>query len=183
MKNLNSSVAKPWIDLGYEIFAHQGPQALKVESLSKAIGKSKSSFYHLFGEMDLFIIALLDHHLNRVLIIAEEERAAKNIDPELIQVLLNFKTDMLFSRQLRIHRENAHYKACFEKANELIGDAFIGVWANDLNLKDRTLIATNLYEFALENFYLQITEENLTYEWLSQYFRQLHAMVASLKNQ
>lgn len=182
MNTTHSPIKEPWIQIGYELFAFEGPQALKVEVISKKVGKNKSSFYHLFGEMELFINALLAYHLERVLMIAKEERAAKSIDPELIHVLLKFKVDMLFSKQLRINRAIPKYKACFEKANQLIGDAFIGVWANDLDLKDRTIIATNLYEFALENFYLQITEENLNYDWLSQYFRQLHAMVSSLKN-
>ena len=184
LKNDKQSSAKqPWIAAGYHTFAYEGPQSLKIESLARAVTKSKSSFYHLFGELDLFIHSLLEYHLERVQIIAVEEGKAKSIDPELIHVLLNFKTDILFSRRLRLNREVSHFTRCFEKANELIGDAFIGVWANDLNLKDRTLIATNLYEFALENFYLQVTEENLNYEWLSNYFKDLRSMVTSLKNQ
>ena len=37
-----------WITLGYNIFALEGINGLKIERLAKMAGKNKSSFYHFF---------------------------------------------------------------------------------------------------------------------------------------
>ena len=43
-----------WIKKGYEIFAISGQNGLKIEPLAKTVGKSKSSFYHHFTDLELF---------------------------------------------------------------------------------------------------------------------------------
>ena len=178
-----SKVKRPWIVEGYEIFCKEGPNELKVEVLSNIVGKSKSSFYHLFGDLDLFINSLLDYHLSQIEIVAAKEAVAKSVDPELIQILIDHKKEVLFNKQLRIHREVTTFKKCYEKSDLIIGDGFVKVWARDLGLKDHTIIAKSVYDFALDNFYLQVTEETLTHKWLLDYFLQLRSMVSTLKNQ
>jgi AcrR family transcriptional regulator len=44
---------QPWINHGYRTFAYEGPTGLKVERLARQVGKSKSSFYHLFADLDI----------------------------------------------------------------------------------------------------------------------------------
>jgi len=52
-----------WIKKGYEIFAISGQSGLKIEPLSKTVGKSKSSFYHHFADLEFFTEHLLKHHI------------------------------------------------------------------------------------------------------------------------
>ncbi|MCP2937775.1 hypothetical protein NK983_34270, partial [Salmonella enterica subsp. enterica serovar Typhimurium] len=52
-------------------------------------------------------------------------------------------------------------------------NAFIQLWAKDLNLKLSPQQLEGLFTLALENFFLQIHEDNLTISWLSGYFSEL----------
>lgn len=177
-----SELQQSWIDVGYAIFAGEGPNALKVEVLARQVNKSKSSFYHHFVDMEIFVEHLLKHHLNRSAIISEEERQCQNVIPELLEVLIRNKQDLLFNRQLRIHRNVPAFQACFQKASEEVGGAIAGIWAEALGLQDHSHLAQMVLKLSLENFYLQITAENLNYDWLEQYMRELQSMIRELKN-
>jgi hypothetical protein len=37
-----------WLDVGYKIFAHEGPEGIQVERLARILGVNKSGFYHFF---------------------------------------------------------------------------------------------------------------------------------------
>lgn len=159
-----------WIEVGYEIFAISGENSLKIELLAKKIGISKSSFYHHFAEMEIFIENLLSYHLKQSEIIAKKENNAKNINPELINILVEHKIDLLFNRQLRFNQHNELYRNTLLKSNQIIGNEFVNIWAKDLNLKLNLRQLEGLFELALENFFLQINTENLNHQWLSTYF-------------
>ena len=152
----------PWILIGYKTFALSGPDALSVEGLAREVGKSKSSFYHHFADLDIFISFLLEYHLQRASIIAEEERKCQNIDPELLEVLVAFREDLLFNRRLRVHRDQPRYATCFQTSSMEVGEAIIGIWSEALGLQGNSHLAMMVMQLTLENFYLQITEETLT---------------------
>jgi AcrR family transcriptional regulator len=174
---VNSIVMKDqWIQIGYDTFALKGLTGLRIETLSKQLGISKSSFYHHFAEMEIFVDALLTHHLKQSEILASKERLAKKINPDLIHILVDHKTDLLFNRQLRIHQEVDSYKRTLSESNEIIGQDFILLWANDLGLQLNQHQLEGLFSLALENFFLQINHDNLNVIWLTKYFDQLSAI-------
>ncbi|MEM6297945.1 MAG: TetR/AcrR family transcriptional regulator [Bacteroidota bacterium] len=105
-------IEKKWIEHGYRIFAYDGAGSLKVERISRAVKKNKSSFYHLFADLEVFTQRLLDFHLDQSKIIAEKETNAKS-EQEIIKILVDHKVDLLFNRQLRFHRENPDFEKCF----------------------------------------------------------------------
>ena len=162
-----------WIRKGYQTFALYGESKLKVEHLAKAVGISKSSFYHLFADMEVFVNALFTHHLNISQIIAEKEKQATCIKPELIQILLDHKLDLLFNRQLRINPHKPHYQDTLIKSNQYIGNDFVLLWLKDSKLNFTIQQAGALLELALENFFLQINQDNLDYNWLERFFDNL----------
>jgi len=166
-----------WIKTGYEIFAQSGVNGLKIETLAKKVGISKSSFYHHFADLELFIHQLLEYHIQQAYVIAEKEAKSKNIDPELINVIVEHKVDLLFNRQLRINRDQKHFFEALVKSNKIVGNNFVLVWMNDLNLTLSQKQLEGIFELALENFYLQITNQNLNYQWLSAYFDNLKRIV------
>jgi hypothetical protein len=100
----------------------------------------------------------------------------------LLHLLVEVKQDLLFNRQLRINRNSSQFKGCFEKASREVGEAILGIWAETLSLKDNSNLARMVLNLSLENFYLQITEETMTYEWLLNYVRELQTMVTAFKN-
>lgn len=159
-----------WIKTGYEIFTIRGHNGLKIEPLAKMVGKSKSSFYHHFADLEFFIECLLKHHIQQSYVIANKELQAKNIDPDLINILVEHRTDLLFNRQLRINQNIKTFSDTLIQSNKIVGDTFVKVWVRDLGLQLTQKQIEGIFTLALENFYLQINAENLNHKWLSAYF-------------
>jgi len=175
------NIQLPWLLAGYRQFASAGPDSLKVEQLAKQTGINKSSFYHLFGSLKDFKDSLLEYHLDQATHMAKKEAACQD-QAELIKIILDHKIDILFNRQLRIHRQVEAYRVCFETTNELTGLAILGVWSKIINLQDNSYLAALVYKLSLENFYLQITEDTLNENWLNTYFADMRALIRALRN-
>ncbi len=166
-----------WIQTGYKIFALTGQGGLKIEPLAEQVGKSKSSFYHHFADLELFIDLLLKHHIEQSYIIAHKEQQSISIDPELINILVEHKTDLLFNRQLRINQNIKLFSDNLLQSNKIVGDAFVNVWVKDLGSQLSQKQIEGIFTLALENFFLQINVKNLNYEWLSAYFKNLKKII------
>ncbi len=169
-----------WIKQGYIFFAEGGPFALKIERISKAINKNKSGFYHYFSDLGIFTDKLLEYHLSQAKVMAIKEAECESID-ELIDVLIFHQTDLLFNRQLRIHRENPSFFKCFEKTAEITTPGIMGLWTKTLGLDRTPHLAALIMKLGLENFYLQITPETLNTEWLHGYFNEFKKLVREFK--
>lgn len=164
---------RKWILQGYKTFAFNGLPSLKVEQLAKDVGISKSSFYHHFSDIEVFKERLLQEHLNNARLIAEKERMATSIQPELISILIAHKIDLLFHRQLRFNANHPDYGAALKKANALIGTDFVKLFLKDTKIPLTMDQAAGFFELALENFFLQINPDNLNRAWLNAYFDHL----------
>lgn len=177
---MKEDITKPWIKVGYQIFAYEGAAGLKIERLSKRIGKNKSSFYHLFTDVEIFTKHLLEYHLAQTEIIAEKEFNCSS-KKELIDILIEHKIDLLFNRQLRIHRENSNFEACFSKVNQITGKAIARIWSEIIDLKNNAYLAELIFKLSLENFFLQITDETINHDWLNNYFDELRTLIRAFK--
>lgn len=155
---------------------------MKIEVLARKVNINKSSFYHHFADLEIFIEQLLEYHIERAKIIAAKERECKTMIPDLLNVLVEYKEDLLFSRQLRINRNNILFKECYEKSNQIVGDSILGIWAAELGLKDNSGLANLVLKLTLDNFYLQINEETFTYEWLLDFVDEFKLMVDGFTN-
>jgi hypothetical protein len=100
--------------------------------------------------------------------------------PDMLHLLLEVKQDILFNRQLRIHRNIPEFRTCFEKANGQVVEAFLSIWAEALNLGDKTYLARIILNLTIENFYLRVTAETLTYDWLLAYLSEIQFMVQEI---
>lgn len=169
-------IEKPWIEEGYHIFALEGPSGIKVERLAKAVGKNKSSFYHLFADTEAFIEQLLAHHLSQAEIIAGKEANAGG-EKELIAIILEHKIDLLFNRQLRIHRERKAFETCFTEVNQITFPALLPVWKKVIGLNENSYLAEMVLALSIENFFLQITDSSLNETWLASYFHSISGLV------
>lgn len=174
-------IERPWILVGYSLFAAEGPNGVKVQVMAREVQKSKSSFYHLFADLDVFTEVLLEYHLERSKVIAHKEAFCQNLVPDLVNLLLEVKEDLLFNRQVRIHRDKANFSYFLEKSDAVVQDSFYKVWARDIGLEEKPHLAKDVFALALENFYLQLTDQRLNYEWLAQYFQELRLLVKQFK--
>lgn len=170
-----------WINQGYQFFAYEGKDSLKIERLSRAVGKNKSSFYHLFADKDIFLERLLEFHLGRAKGMIQKEAEAQN-ESELIDIIIEHKTDLLFNRQMRIHRGNSDFERYLNEINAISLPALLPVWKEIIGLHEDSYLAQMVLQLSVENFYLQITEENLTKSWLSEYFINIRQMINHIQN-
>lgn len=173
---------KIWIEQGYQTFAFEGPLGLKIERLAKGVAKNKSSFYHHFASLEIFLDFLMKYHLEQAAIMAEKELQCTSLEG-LIDILVEHKIDLLFNRQLRIHRENKEFETCFVKTNEITEKSLLKVWLEVIELKDNSYLAGLVLKLSIENFFLQITDETLNHDWLNTYFQGLRQVVRAFKNQ
>lgn len=162
-----------WLEHGYRLFAEEGPQALKVERMAEAVSISKSSFYHHFADMEVFVDGLLALHLRQASQLAEAERKVKDIDPGLIEVLLQHREALLFQRRLLMLRSDLRFAEAAQRADAIAGLDFIQVWVKELQLRLSEEQLQAFFALALSNFYLQLSPERFQHQWLSEYFGQI----------
>ena len=72
-----------WIDMGYQLVSQKGFRSINIESLSRALKKNKSSFYHYFGDLEIFIEELLGHHLERAEQFSQQAKACATSEPRI----------------------------------------------------------------------------------------------------
>jgi hypothetical protein len=56
----------------------------------------------------------------------------------------------------------------------------MSLWAQELRLELAPHLLNGVFQLALDNFYLQLTEATLNREWLTDYFDQLTRLVKTL---
>ncbi|TGK53039.1 TetR/AcrR family transcriptional regulator [Leptospira bouyouniensis] len=169
-----------WIVKGYEMVAIDGFDHLKIERLAKAVGKPKSSFYFLFIDLENFTKQMIEFHLNQCIQMAKKEADANSIDPELINIIIEHKIDLLFHKQIRIHRNNPSYLELIETTDSIVTIPFLNVWKKDLGIELTEIQMKGMFSLALENFYIQIHSDNLNESWLKNYFANLKTTILNL---
>ena len=95
-----------WVELGLELLRTKGPQALTIDELCRAAGKTKGAFYHRFGGTDAYRDALLEHWHAAVTapVIAGLNATEPSADPSERRDALNrlvLSIDMPLERSIR----------------------------------------------------------------------------------
>ena len=174
---MKNPIEQPWIETGYQLFSKEGPAGLKVDQLARRVGISRSSFYHLFADLDVFQEKLLAYHGQRAQQAAEKVKQCKVMDPDFIQVIMEEKDYVLFNRQLRIYRDNAVYKAGFENAIALVGKETMGIWTEMVGLQHKPEMARSFFKMTADILFHRITEENINFEWLHSFMSEMKTFV------
>jgi AcrR family transcriptional regulator len=115
-----------WLEQGYIDFAKEGPDNLSINRIGQEIGASRSSFYHHFAEIDLFVDELLARHWA----ICQEFNqigyaSCKNLIPDLYELLASYPIPLQFSRQLFHYRHMPRFNFVFVKSYEASAQAFV----------------------------------------------------------
>ncbi|MEM8894073.1 MAG: TetR/AcrR family transcriptional regulator [Bacteroidota bacterium] len=166
-----------WIDQGYQLVAEMGFEAVNIELISRFVNKNKSSFYHYFGDFELYRQALLEHHIARAQDFSGKIRQITTINPDLLNVAIEYKYDIFFHKQLRLNRNKPLYAEPFQKAFAIYEAAVIDKWATFFRLEDNLPFVSTCIHFFTENLLLKATFENFTFEWLEGYLEELSTMV------
>lgn len=170
-----------WIKEGYSVFGRKGPSGINVEELAKKLNRSKSSFYHYFGDMETFQEELLDFHLERADQIAIKGRTCKNMDPDVINLLVETKDDLLFNKQLRLNFQNQIFKNCFEQSFKKITDSYLDKWNISIGFEQKPMLGKVILNILVDNFFLQVNGEILTYQWFHEYLKNLRSVIQQIQ--
>jgi AcrR family transcriptional regulator len=180
---MKNETEQPWLEAGYEIFSKDGPAGLKVEHIARKVGISKSSFYHLFVDVEIFQEKLLEYHLKRAKEMSDQSEGCKEIVPDILNLFLENKIPLLFNRQLCIHRNSQLFQSYSEKATAIVEHTYFEKWVDLLGLQTQKHIAKNILKIYTDNFFLRISEETLTYEWLLSLLEEIKILVKDIKKQ
>ncbi len=169
-----------WLEAGYEMFIEEGPFNIKVEKLSRIVGKSKSSFYNLFPDLEGFLEELLDHHAQSLAHVNEEFTSCKSFDPEYIDKLVEHKKMLFFNKQLLINRHYKPFGLLFDKEINKGKKDLLGLVSQYLDLDHSKNLASIILEISIENFYLQINKENLSYKFIKDFIFKFRLLAREL---
>lgn len=169
-----------WIELGYKLFSEMGKECLNVEFLSREIGKSKSSFYHYFGDLEIYIDELLEYHLQKVKANAEEIKNSKTLYPGVYNIYLEKKVDTFFHKNLRVHRDEEKFQPYIKQAADITENAMLDAWQTALNLDERPLFAKSYLNLISDNFFLRITPSTFNGKWLYDYMKEVFDLLSNV---
>ena len=170
-----------WIKVGYEVFAMKGLSGLQVEPIAKIVGKNKSSFYHLFADIEIFLDELLLYHIAQVKLMCEKETQAHSFNPDIINIFVEHKIDILFNKQLRINHHNAEFRKVLEITDTGLAEVYTFLLKTDLELNLQQKGIDSFFQLALNNFFLQINADNLNFQWLADYFDEIKRLAKSFE--
>ena len=169
-----------WIEEGYSLASNNGIKSLNIELTARRLNKNKSSFYHYFGDIEVFLEELLKLHINKVEQLAKLAKNCKSVNPELLNLFIEYKDDLFFHKQLRINRDEPEFKRCFEEAFKKVDNAIIDQWSDFLGLQDQPLFAQAFLYLIADNFLLQITPQTFNYEWLNKYLKGISTLLIQM---
>lgn len=165
-----------WVDTGYQFFANEGLEGIQVERIARALGLNKSGFYHYFGTRAIYLEVLMKHHQKHAERMAADLSEMVDFDPDYFNILVQFKTPVLFHMQLIRNRHDQFLLNWFTKINNQIDPIVIPAWAAFAGLPHNHHLAKLYFEICRDLLYSRITADNLT----SEYVKILHHEVRSL---
>lgn len=160
----NSGLKQIWVEKGYEHFALFGPENLSVNKLSKEIGTSRASFYHHFGDIDVFIEDLLDMHWQiHQQFCSVGALECKKYLPDVYLLLEQYPIPLQFSKQLFLHRNNPAFNLLFIKTYNASAEAFIlKLFSKQFNLHFNDEDTYNLWLTVGESWYSRLDANKLS---------------------
>jgi len=155
---------KKWLETGYRHFAEYGPGNLSINKLSKELNSSRASFYHYFGDIDVFIDELLARHWEIALDFNRQGKAeCKQLFPDLYNILAEHPVPLKFSIQLFRHRNTPAYNFLFIKTYESSAMSFLlRLFSKEYKLEQRESELLKLWLTVGETWYSRLVLEDLS---------------------
>ncbi len=166
-----------WIEAGYEQFAAEGLEGIQVERLARITALNKSGYYHYFGERDTFLEKLMEHHLHLGITYTNELKQIKQFDPEYLELLIKYKTPLMFTSQLVRNRHDQLLVSTHQKINEMVDPVLSKLFADFIGHKDHLEFSTKYYNQVRYMFHAQITPERMNYTFLRDFMYEAREVI------
>ena len=175
MKFKLDSTDQKWIEEGYAQFAICGPDNLSIKKVSEALGLSRASFYHHFGDIEVFIDQLLENHWK---IVQEFNHYGKNhckqLYPDAYRLLAKYPIPLQFSMQLFHNRNIPAFNYLFMKNYESTAKSFMmKLFAEKFSLKMPENEIYNLWLTCGEAWYSRLNSDDLSAETMQKHSKEI----------
>jgi AcrR family transcriptional regulator len=176
MTNSNTKPGKEiWLEEGYRQFALYGPDNLNIKKISEAIDTSRASFYHYFGDIDVFTEELLAMHWG---IVDNFNKTGKStcqkLFPDLYNLLAEHAIPLQFSMQLFHHRSNPAFNYLFIKTYEASAKIFLlNLFVKQFALNKTESEVYDLWVTVGEAWYSRLTKDDLSASTLQKHAEEI----------
>lgn len=147
-----SNNKQKWLLTGYELFGDIGAEALNVEKLSNIVGLNRSSFYHYFGDLEVFEAHLFRYHIDRYEAFYQLIKDYDKFDMLFGEDVMNRKAELAFQRQLLVNTSVTRYRECSDEARKHTEEKTYQLWSEYSQLKGDSEEQKILFR-AIRDFY------------------------------
>ncbi len=173
-----SATKKKWIEIGYDLFANEGPEGVQVERMSRILKLNKSGFYHHFGDMEVFAAELVAHHNDMAEKYLSDAAACKVIDPEYLMVMVKYKLAVLAHVQLVRNKNKLYYYGAHKEIDEKIGETILTIWSEYVSMQHDPNTALKYHGVVRDMLLTRISPENFNYNNLHQWIDEVKEIVS-----
>jgi AcrR family transcriptional regulator len=171
---MSASRIQTWIQAGYATLATEGFDGMKIERLARVLQLNKSGFYYYFGTLESYLKSLIEYHIRIAKKIAVEIVACKQVDPDLLHVIIQHKTFFLVESKLLA--KNKLFQFDDRIAAKIIDDALIQLLRKKSDLSHDTLLTyLNICRYF---FYARIDQENITFDYFHGLASEIKALLS-----
>lgn len=163
---MTASKIETWIKAGYKILGAEGVDGIKIERLAKILKLNKSGFYYYFGTLESYLKSLLQYHTGHAQNIAVEIGICKNIDPDLLHLIVKHKGFFLVEAQLLAKGKQPNAMYDVDEAGQLINKALLQLWKNTGELPGDPAVLLDYLNILRHFIYSRIATETINYEYL-----------------
>jgi AcrR family transcriptional regulator len=184
MKKSTNPSKEKWLESGYAHFAEYGPEKLSINQISKELSTSRASFYHHFGEIELFIHELLTKHWQ----VCEQfnlvgKAKCKKLFPDLYKLLAKYPVELRFNLQVFRHRQIADFNFIFLKSYEATASDFaLKLFADHFQLNARESDLHSLWLTVGEAWYSRLDPNDLSEKTLRKHAEVILSTVSRFLN-
>lgn len=173
-----------WLNEGYKQFAEFGPDQISINKISKDIGAARASFYHFFGDMDVFIEELCALHWD---IAVEFNKSGKDnitqLFPDFYDFLAEYNMPLQFSLQLFRNRHHPTYNYLYLRTYELSASAFLlDLFAKQCHVKQPKQDLLKLWVTVGEAWYSRLDPEDLSSATMQKHAKDILQAVMQFSN-
>lgn len=155
-----------WIETAYLHFSEFGPNGLNIKNIASDAGVSRTSFYHFFTDAEDLIDHLLEYHRE----IAKEYDAkiakCRAYSPDIFEVIAAYRTNVLFHRQLLLHKENPKFYLTYQVLNKSSNEIIYPFWATYFDYRGNSIVGKEIHLMLMDLWYLHLQENDFTPEAL-----------------
>lgn len=163
---MGSASRLEWIKAGHYEFARYGPEAIRIDRLSRAIDKSRSSFYHNFGDFEEFEEALFEYQIAECREFHRKQQQIEVFIPDFIELIVANKDITFFNKQLFIRQhEEEKYRETLKKSLGILEEKTAELWFRTLPMEGIPHARANrFYELIRAAGFARMDYDSFTYE-------------------